>query len=527
MAKGKFSAPRSRFSEPTAAPEAPVSRKTSKKKISGKPVNKKVWQGICAGVLVLCLAVGGWFAITAMTDPYDCRIVENVHIGGVDVGGMTRRDAKNALEAALADTLNRQPLTVVLPAETLTLSPAEIQPEVDVGAAVKAAYRLGRKEALPEGEATLSLLPYLRYNKDALDRILQSYADRYDTDLVPYSYELTGQMPELAEDRFDADAPAQFLEITRGIPDVHLDTENLLNKILECYGSAPGLCRAGGYSISHHVPTQMPELPELDAILEEFSIAPVDADVSFETYQPVPGSYGYTFDISTARRLMNHAEPGQTVFIPMEYVEPEILRDEVFFRDVLGSCETKHTKDENRNTNLRLLCEALDGLVLEPGQEFSFNDSVGQRTRERGYLPAGAYSGTVLIKDVGGGVCQGSTTLYNCVLLADLEVIFRVNHGYAVSYVPYGLDATVNWGGPDFQFRNSSHFPIKITAEVSDGYVKMKLLGTDEKDYYVVMESEYGSSDVAIYSRSYKCKYDKETGELISRELEARSNYMK
>ena len=525
MAKGKFSAPRTQFSGGAAPSGTPTPPAPRKKKGSGK----KIGLVCCAVVLTISLVLGGWLAVTALTDPYDNRIVAGVQLGGVDVGGMTRGEAKKALTAALEETLLAKPLTVVLPEETLTLTPADLQPEVDVGDAVNAAYRLGRKEALPEGDGCeLSLLPHLSYNESALRQLLQDYANRYDTDLAPYTYGLTGDTPELAEDRFDAAAPTQFLEITRGIPDVHLDTENLLQEILASFGAAPRLCRDGAYTVLHtDVPTTYPELLDFNAILEEFSIAPVNADVSFETYQPVPGAYGYTFDIQDARRLVNHAQDGQTISVPMEYVEPEILRDEVYFRDVLGTCETKHTKDENRNTNLRLLCEALDGLILEPGQEFSFNDTVGQRTRERGYLPAGAYSGTRLVQDVGGGVCQGSTTLYNCVLLADLEVIFRVNHGYAVSYVPYGLDATVNWGGPDFQFRNSTHFPIKITAEVSDGYVKMKLLGTDEKDYYVVMESEYGASDVAIYSRSYKCKYDKETGELISRELEARSNYMK
>ena len=127
----------------------------------------------------------------------------------------------------------------------------------------------------------------------------------------------------------------------------------------------------------------------------------------------------------------------------------------------------------------------------------------------------------------GGGICQGSTTIYCAALYADLEIVHRKNHGFTVSYVKPGLDATVNWGGPDFQFRNSTHFPIKISAEVSDGFVKVALLGTEERDYYVEMESEVGYGSDAIYCKSYKCKYDRETGELISREMEARSNYMR
>jgi len=91
----------------------------------------------------------------------------------------------------------------------------------------------------------------------------------------------------------------------------------------------------------------------------------------------------------------------------------------------------------------------------------------------------------------------------------------------------YGLDATVSWNGPDFQFRNNTHFPIKIAAEVSDGFVKVTILGTEERDYYVKMESQASWGDKYIYAKSYKCKYDRKTDELISRELEARSNYLR
>ena len=106
-------------------------------------------------------------------------------------------------------------------------------------------------------------------------------------------------------------------------------------------------------------------------------------------------------------------------------------------------------------------------------------------------------------------------------------MVFRACHGAKVTYVPPGLDATVNYLTTDFQFRNQYHFPVKILAEVSDGYVKMKLLGTDEKDYYVKMETTSGEDSLAVYARSFKCKYDKKTNELLSREFEAYSTYYK
>ena len=270
-----------------------------------------------------------------------------------------------------------------------------------------------------------------------------------------------------------------------------------------------------------------PELPDLQAIYDDLYIAPVDDSLDMEQYKVVPGAFGYHFDMDSAEKLVSDAEFGETLSIPMEFLEPEVTGEDVYFRDVLGYCETPHTKDENRNNNLRRACESMNGLVLQPGDVFSYNDTLGPRTKENGYLRAGAYSGWVLVQSYGGGICQGSSTIYGAALHADLEIVHRKNHGYAVSYVDYGLDATVNWGGPDFQFRNSTHFPIKIAAEVSDGYVKVTILGTEERDYYVEMETEYTIGSGTIYAQSYKCKYDRETDALISREKEAKSNYMR
>ena len=174
-----------------------------------------------------------------------------------------------------------------------------------------------------------------------------------------------------------------------------------------------------------------------------------------------------------------------------------------------------------------MACASLDGLILWPGEEFSYNQTLGERTKDRGYKPAPAYSGTDLVASYGGGICQGSSTLYYCTLLADLEILERVSHGYEARYIQIGCDATVSWWGPDFRFRNNTNFPIMIKAEVSDGYVRMQLLGTDEKDYYIEMESEVrGTSQTHRYVKTYKLKYDKETGELLSRDYEASSSYL-
>ena len=491
---------------------------------------KSLFQEKIVRIVVFFLAVlllaGGVFACQLLLDPHDNRIVEGVTIGGLDVGGMTRQEALDALETAAMETVLQQDLAVSLPMQTLQLSPSRLGLELRLQDAVNSAFRVGRRE-----DATvyaLGLLPYLTINRDAILAQLQAYADTYDTELTQPVYRMDGTLPNLSTEQDIGSIPCQTLVITMGMPSAHLDVDDALFHILEEYDNAIADCRNSAYGITVEVPaTALPELPELEAIYEEFVISAVNDSLDMQTYGFVNGSYGYHFDTEAAAAAVAQAGFGDTVSISMECTDPEILGEGAYFRDVLGSCETKHNTNENRNTNLRLLCEAINGMILQPGEDFSYNEALGERTSERGYLPAPAYSGDHLVDAVGGGVCQGSSTLYNCVLLADLEVTNRLCHGATVSYLPLGLDATVNWGTTDFCFRNSANFPIKIWAEVSDGYVKMKILGTDEKDYYIKMEARsYDNGDV-IYATSYKCKYDKETNELISRETEAHSSYYK
>lgn len=479
--------------------------------------------GITAAILAA--VIGGFFLIRAVTDPLDSRMAEGVSIGGLDVGGMKKGEAKKALTSALDETLLSQALTVILPDESFSLSPAALEFEVDISLAIQDAYAIGRK-TFPEDTA-LGLSAYLTMNDAPIREALQYYANTYDTDLTAPSYTLTGDAPALETSSFDAEAPCQMLHLTAGLPDYHLDRDAAYDAICQAYDNAIGLAQSGAYQTEfHYEPEALPEALDIDALTKEYCVVAVDDSLSMETYQLIPGSYGYGFDASQAKTDFAKLDYGETLSMPMQYSEPEILGDEVYFRDVLGSCETKHSKNENRNTNLRLLCAALNGVIVEPGEELSYNETVGERTAEKGYKPAPAYSGNRLVDSIGGGVCQGSSTLYNCVLLADLEVVTRLCHGATVSYLPIGLDAAVNWGTTDFVFRNNWNFPVKIEAEVADGFVKMKILGTDEKDYYIKMTSGYDdSNDGYIMAVSYKNKYDKETDELISKEREAFSTY--
>lgn len=504
---------------------------------------------ILSVVLIVFFSVGG-----SPEDPYGNRILNNVMVAGVNVGGMTRSEAVSAVKRATSGTFTKQDMVVQFSEKTLYLSPKNTKVKLDVPAAVDAAFAYGRTGTQAEqqkdyqnsltGNHTIGLLPYLDLDTDYIRQALEEYAGAYAGQFTQSSYTLEGDAPDLSAEGFDETTPCQTLVLYMGTPGFGLDINELYAQILDAYSMNEFLVEVGD------VPENaVPEPLDLDSIYTQVYIAPVDAYLDRSTYQTVPGTYGYDFDLEEAKALLSGCQYGDTLRISLRYIAPA-GEDTFLFQDVLGSCETPHTSNENRNTNLRLACKALDGLVLNPGETFSYNETLGQRTAEKGYMMAPAYSGQELTDSLGGGICQGSSTLYYCALLADMEIVERVNHGFPASYIDLGMDATVNWGSPDLKFKNTSDYPVKIEAEVSDGYVKMKILGTDTRDYYVKMEYEVTGSQEptvvykeykpgegytdgqvlqegksAIYVKSYKLKYSKETDQLISKDFEARSHY--
>ena len=143
----------------------------------------------------------------------------------------------------------------------------------------------------------------------------------------------------------------------------------------------------------------------------------------------------------------------------------------------IGTYTTNTTSNSKRNTNVRLAAAALNGTIVGPGQEVSFNDTVGQRTEAKGYQGAAAYNNGEVVQEIGGGVCQVSTTLYNAALKAGMKISMRRSHTFEPSYVTPGMDATVSWGGPDFRFINTSSSAIGIKASYSNQTVTVSIYG--------------------------------------------------
>ncbi|MBR2286768.1 MAG: VanW family protein [Clostridia bacterium] len=167
-----------------------------------------------------------------------------------------------------------------------------------------------------------------------------------------------------------------------------------------------------------------------------------------------------------------------TVRVKPQSVLADMTKTELMngFRKI-SSYSTNTTSNNNRNTNIRLSCEAINGMMVAPGETFSFNQATGERTTAKGYKPATAISGGQNIEEVGGGVCQTSSTLFNAAARADLEIVYRSPHAWPSSYVEKGMDATVNWPGLDFKFRNQTDWPVYIVASYANRKVTVELYG--------------------------------------------------
>lgn len=159
-----------------------------------------------------------------------------------------------------------------------------------------------------------------------------------------------------------------------------------------------------------------------------------------------------------------------------EFVVPPAELSKI--QEVIAEFSTTFPAGErSRNTNIRIAAEKIDGVVLMPGEEFSFNDSVGRRTTENGFKLAGVYRSGRHDVGIGGGICQVSGTLYNAAVLSNLEVVQRANHSMPVAYLSVGRDATVDYGKIDLRFRNSYDFPIAISSTFQPGKLTFRVLG--------------------------------------------------
>ncbi|MGH8872012.1 MAG: VanW family protein [Acidimicrobiia bacterium] len=226
----------------------------------------------------------------------------------------------------------------------------------------------------------------------------------------------------------------------------------------------------------------------LDAIRDQIEAEPVNArfEISGDSISIVPGANGTRIDAEeTALRL---AETGMTIDrvgqLPLvEAAEPEITTgylESLNIGHLVSQFTTYHDCCQDRVLNIHTIADAVDGTIVLPGQTFSLNDLVGERTLEKGYLPAGTIIAGELEDTVGGGVSQFTTTLYNAVFWGGYEDVEHKPHSYYFSRYPEGVEATLNWRSPGLKFRNNTDNGILIDTTYTDTSITVRMFGEND-----------------------------------------------
>lgn len=461
---------------------------------------------VILSLLFIGATVGGYM-VTANPNSFP-----NVYVGGHFAGNMSREQIDAVLVENNWDAQVDTNLQVRLP--------AEVSFEVD---SCQSGAKLTREQAV---EAAL------RYGHDSnwyenLLRYLLNYIGPVDVDLLerPLNEDYIRQCMEkggakleevTADEGYTVDEKAELLRLRKGAGQIRLDEEALYERITQALA-------ADSREIEFTQLTGTITMPDFQKIHDELAVEPADAYFN-EDFSIVPEVNGCWFEVAEAEDLWKAAQPGDVVEVPLDLTHPENTEESLsamLYRDKLGSQTTYYTwSNGNRISNINLVAEKLNGHIMLPGDVFSYNEYVGQRTKEAGFLEAGAYDNGEVVQEVGGGICQVSSTLYCATMYAQLETVERTNHYFKVDYLDYGLDATVSWPKPDFKFKNCRDYPVKIVAycDNEEKALTIEIWGTDVDGSYVtlrssklvVYDSVYVNTAVGYGVSAYRTVYDAE-----------------
>ena len=512
--------------------------------------------GACALLLVVALVIVG-LTFLQKEEVDDGLILPNVYVANIYLGGMTRAEAESALRLGIGDALSTQNMVVKLPDDQLILTPVDSQAFVNIEDLVDAAFKYGRSGTKLENRITrqrakernyfITLLDHMYLDLAGVRSVVDNFCKNYSSTMIQTTVSLNGNRPNYRDVIADGipitSVKHQTLVINIGMPQFYLDADTLYREILDAYSMFL-------LEFTYDAPiAQEPDIPDAQDLFDVYCTLPEDAVMDNTTFRVTPEVYGYGFDVAEAARKIHRAEYGDTITITLGFLYPDITEEDLnvnFFQDVLATYVSGGSNsDANRNTNLRLACEAINGTILKTGESFDFNQILGPRTTNAGYKSAPTYHGSNS-HTVGGGISQVASALRYCAMLAGLRVDEYHLHSYAVPYSPYGTDAAITYGSENLVFTNTTSDPLQIFASVIDGNVFVSITGTQEQEYTIAIEHEivevlepettyqymtednvYGYKDghqlqsgiTGYVVDVYVCKYDKVTGELVSREL--------
>ena len=450
-------------------------KKTTGKRQAAKSKKTRRKQGSAIGaVLVIFAIVVGVIAFcgyTAYQLTMGSDIYEGVRMGTVDLSGMSRQEARAALEEQYGGAVVGEVINIHVGGKDFSLSAEESGLQYDISDSVELAYAYGRDGTMME-RAKL----YWGTRRNPVQLELETALD---------VGVLRNRVDEIALELEQPMAPSSYsyqdgqVYLDKGQTGYSLDREDLQAKLEHKLRTADFSGVEGVLKESH--PQSLTAAAIAQAVNVEVTQTTLDLEADPTGGTIRPGTAGVKVEESALSAAIASGNRKETVACTL--TQPDYTVSEyqaLLFRDVLG----EHTSDFNpgnvgRTTNVLLATDFCNGVILMPGDIFSYNDTVGPRTYERGFKDATVYVGNSAEDGVGGGICQVSSTIYYAALRADLEIVERYAHSRMVTYVPLGADATVAWGSKDFRFANNTDFPMKVVTSHKKDTLTVQLFGTD------------------------------------------------
>lgn len=468
---------------------------------------------LIAFILILLLT----FSIFTIYNAFNTNIISGVSIKGINVSGLSPSDAKYQLDNYLKDKLPEEIKVKYKDFET-TISLSQMDISFDTKTATNSAFQIGREGNIFENNLSIlstkfgkiNIEPNITLDKKLLTKNLEDISTQLPDTVMQSSYYIENDE----------------LVITSGKEGNVVD----VNPTIEAIKSSISNFTALDTPIEIITKIEQPEEINLEQIYKEVHKEPVDAYYTKEPFAVYPSENGVDFKIPMEEaKALIASEKKEEYIIPLNITTPKVTTNMIgteAFPDLLSTFSTYYAaSNRNRSTNLMLAANKINGTVLMPGETFSYNKVVGARTISAGYKEAPIYVEGRVEDGLGGGICQVTSTLYNAVVYANLEITQRTNHQFVPSYVTASRDATVVYGSIDFQFKNNRNYPIKLVCSVANGVASFQIFGMKQEDDCEVQISSYetGRTSTAIYSEAYKIL--KRGGQIVDRQLLSKDTY--
>ena len=444
------------------------------------------------------------------------KIISNIFIQNYDISNLTQEDAVKKMNNIITSQIPEE-ITLKHNDYETSISTKELNIQFDTTTAVNDAYKVGRTGNLLQNDLTIL--------ETKLQRKQFSLKLSLDTDtLKKQLQDISGKLPDkIKESSYYIEG--SNLILTKGETGVVVDVDKTASEIIEQIQNL----NVKNNSIEISTEEKSPSALDIDSIHSELYSEAKDAYFTQNPYAIFPSENGVDFAISIDEAKAMLQEDKEEYAIPLKVLYPSVTTNMLgseAFPNLLSQYSTSYsTRDQKRTTNLRLAANKINGTVLMPGETFSYNKVVGERTIAAGYQEAPIYVSGKVVDGLGGGICQITTTLYNAVVYANLDIVERSNHQFVPSYAPASRDATVVYGSIDFKFKNNRDYPIKIVCSVQNGIANFQIYGLKtDNDYEVTISNRVtGTTSNAIYSQAYKIL--KQNGQVVSSTLLSQDVY--